>query len=106
MTPGDEPSIRTATHEDFDAIWDLLSRAFLSDPVAGQVDRRRGTFEPDRDLMITDGDLVIANVGAYTRDLTVPGAIVPAAHVTEVSVHPTHRRRGHLRRLMEKQLRE
>jgi predicted acetyltransferase len=38
--------------------------------------------------------------------VTVPGAIVPAAHVTLVAVHPTYRRRGLLTRLMHRQLRD
>ncbi|MGH8882593.1 MAG: GNAT family N-acetyltransferase, partial [Stackebrandtia sp.] len=39
-----------------------------------------------------------------TRDLSVPGGVVPAAHVTKVGVTATHRRRGLLSRLMRRQL--
>ena len=43
--------------------------------------------------------------GAFSFELTVPGgAQVPMAGVTVVSVHPTHRRRGLLRRMMDEQL--
>ena len=39
-----------------------------------------------------------------SRELTVPGAIVPVAGVTAVGVVPGHTRRGHLRALMRRQL--
>ena len=48
----------------------------------------------------------VAHAAAFTRELTVPGASVPAAHVTMVGVAPTHRRRGLLTGLMRRQLRE
>ena len=47
---------------------------------------------------------IAGHASAYTRELTVPGASVPAAHVSLVSVEPTHHRRGLLRRLMTHQL--
>src|SRR5690606_14542272 len=55
---------------------------------------------------IRDGDAIVARAAAYTRDLTVPGAVLPAAHVTMVGVAPTHRRQGMLTRLMHRQLAE
>src|SRR3712207_3802368 len=61
-------------------------------------------IEPDRNLVGLDEGQVVANAGAYTRDVTVPGAILPAAHVTLVGVHPVYRRRGLLTRLMLRQL--
>ena len=41
--------------------------------------------------------------GAYTRELAVPGALLPAAHVTMVGVDPVHRRQGLLNRMMRHQ---
>ena len=38
--------------------------------------------------------------GAFTRDLTVPGTVAPAAHVTMVSVAAPHRRQGLLNRML------
>ncbi len=66
----------------------------------------RATFEPQRCLVAEDGGAIIGHAAAYTRDLTVPGAVVPAAHVTLVGVSPTHRRRGLLTTMMHRQLRE
>lgn len=61
-------------------------------------------IEADRSLAAYDGQRVVGTASILTFDLTVPGAILPAAGVTIVGVHPTHRRRGILRRMMERQL--
>jgi predicted acetyltransferase len=50
-----------------------------------------------------DGDLV-GVTRWFPTDLSVPGGSLPAACVTAVAVLSTHRRRGHLRRLMGAQL--
>ena len=64
----------------------------------------RETFEADRAIAANDGDRVVGTAGIFSFDLTVPGAAVAAAGVTIVGVHPTHRRRGILRRMMRLQL--
>lgn len=98
--------IRVATPDDWDAISRLLYAAF-NEPFDEEQDRvERTIYEPERTLVVTEGDRVAGVAAAYTRDMTVPGAAVPAAHVTMVSVSPTHRRRGLLRRLMHRQLRD
>lgn len=102
----DSLPLRVATPDDWDAISRLLATAFNED-VDPDVDRaERAIYEPDRTLVIADGDALVGVAGVFTRDMTVPGAVVPAAHVTMVSVAPTHRRRGLLRRLMHRQLRD
>jgi predicted acetyltransferase len=68
-----------------------------------EYDRR--FFELDRSLAVFDGGDLVATAGAFTFELTVPGlASVPAAGVTWVTVLPTHRRRGLLRQMMDRQL--
>jgi predicted acetyltransferase len=62
------------------------------------------THEPDRSLGAYDGDRPIGTAGIFSFSLTVPGGELPAAGVTTVGVHPTHRRRGILRALMARQL--
>ena len=47
-----------------------------------------------------------ATAGIYSRVLTVPGAVVPCAGITWVTVAPTHRRRGVLTAIMRRQLTE
>lgn len=61
-------------------------------------------LEPERALAAYDGDRIVGSAAAISVDLTVPGGILPAAAVTTVGVHPTHRRRGILRQMMERQL--
>lgn len=105
MTDTELP-IRSGTSQDWDAVAGLLRGAFHGtlDEELHEIERQ--TYEPDRSLVVPDGDDVVGHAAAFTRDLTVPGAIVPAAHVTMVSVASTHRRRRLLTRMMHRQLRE
>ena len=56
-------------------------------------------------LAILDGR-IIGITGHYDFDMTVPGGSLPVPGVTWVSVSPLHRRRGVLRALMDRQLRD
>lgn len=98
-------SLRAGTAGDFDEASRVLFTAF-HEPVAYEAAVERPVYEPERAVLIHDGTDLVATAGAYTRDLTVPGAGVPAAYVTMVSVAATHRRRGLLTRMMHHQLRE
>lgn len=70
-----------------------FSRLYMND-----MSRRLGAFVDDQ---------VCGTTGSFAADLTVPGgAPVPTACVTQVTVLPTHRRRGILREMMELQLRD
>ncbi|MEH0983284.1 GNAT family N-acetyltransferase [Micromonospora sp. CPCC 205556] len=100
------PEIRVASADDFDDIAQLMADAFHNPFDAEAREVERGIFEPDRGLLVRDGGAAVAHAAAFTRKLTVPGATVPAAHVTMVSVAVTHRRRGLLTALMRRQLRE
>src|SRR5687767_5978373 len=84
----------------------MVFAAFGEDPPAEMMELEQLVIEPARNHVIVHSGEIVGNAGAYTRDLTVPGAVVPAAHVTFVGVLPTHRRRGLLRRLMVQQLSE
>jgi predicted acetyltransferase len=101
--------IHRGTAADWPAIFELLCAAF-HDPVdPEESELERSVFEPDRSLVVFDGDRgepVVAHAAAYTRELTGPGGVLPAAHVSLVGVAPTHRRRGLLTRLMHRQLAE
>lgn len=70
------------------------------------VDTHRPVFEPARSLLAVEGDQVIGHAGIYSRPLTVPGAVVPAAFVTLVAVAPEHTRRGIASTLVKRQLKE
>ena len=61
-------------------------------------------IEFDRAIAAYDGDRIVGNAAALSFELSVPGGVLPAAGVTTVGVHPTHRRRGALRQMMRMQL--
>lgn len=100
------PTVVVPHPDDFDDIAQLIADTFHHpiDPETREVER--AIFEPERALLVRDGSTAVAHAAAYTRTLGVPGATVPAAHVTMVAVATTHRRRGLLRTLMHRQLRE
>jgi predicted acetyltransferase len=59
----------------------------------------------ERTLAVFDDDTIVATAGAFPFRIGVPGgARVAVAGVTAVTVHPTHRRRGLLRSMMDEQL--
>lgn len=98
--------VEVAGPNDFDEIARMLSSIYHGSVEPESHEVERGIFEPERSLLVHDGADLVASVGAFTRELSVPGATVPAAHVTMVGVVPTHRRRGLLTQLMHRQLRE
>ena len=102
--------LRTGTADDLPRILDLLAIAFhVTDRELFRY-RTGDLIEPERSVLVVDESLdpapVVAHTTAYTRDLTVPGAVVPAAHVTMVATLPTHRRRGLTRQVITRQLAE
>jgi len=60
--------------------------------------------ELDRALAAYAGDRIVGTAGIFSFELTIPGGRVPAAGVTMVGVHPTHRRRGILTAMMRTKL--
>ena len=84
--------------------------AFNAGPLSGaRAERAVRQFEPERSLAAMDaalpsGEEVVGTTGIYSLRMTVPGAVLPVAGVSAVSVLPTHRRRGVLRSLMLRQL--
>lgn len=101
-----DPPIEIATTRDWAAIGRLFSAAFHRPYDEADRANEAIVYEPERGLLVRDGGSVVAHASAYSRELTVPGAVLPAAHVSAVMVAATHRRRGLLTRLMTRQLRE
>jgi predicted acetyltransferase len=97
--------VRSGLREEYAEIQRLFGGAMMFE-VSEDDDLGQAMFEPDRALVATDGGEIVGTARALTRDLSVPGAVVPAAHVTGVGVRATHRRRGILSDLMKRQLRE
>src|SRR3989442_353326 len=73
-------------------------------PTAEQAEAFTTYLPLDRMHAAFDGTQIIGGAAVYPFELTVPGGPVRCAGVTIVGVHPTHRRRGVLRRMMTAQL--
>src|ERR671934_1496903 len=96
--------MRPATREEFDAFSESALWAFHRVYTDHDRERYGHIDEPERSLAWFDDGRIVATTGAFTRALTIPGAVVPCAAVTAVAVVPTHRRRGLLTSLMRRQL--
>src|SRR5688500_9391305 len=96
--------LRPATPAEFEEISRASLRAFHRELSDADRDRYARIDEPERSLAWFDDGRIVATTGAFTRELTVPGAVIPCAAVTAVSVVPTHRRRGLLTAMMRRQL--
>ncbi len=96
--------VRVAQTDEYELVSGLFGEAMMFESTPDDLGRQ--LFEPERTLVATDGAEIIGTTKALTRDLSVPGAVVDAAHVTGVGVRATYRRRGVLSQLMARQLRE
>ncbi len=96
--------VRVARADEYEQVSGLFGEAMMFESTPDDLGRQ--LFEPERTLVATDGAAIIGTTKALTRDLSVPGAVVDAAHVTGVGVRATYRRRGVLSQLMARQLRE
>ena len=79
-----------------------LTTAFLERPdVAKLAEEVRPIWDLERSWAALDGDRICATFRSWPTELTVPGnASLPASAVSAVSVLPTHRRRGILRKMI------
>lgn len=83
----------------------VVETAFGHESTPERVEEERSVVEYDRFFGVRDRTELVASAGAYSFELTVPGAnVLPVAGVTWIGVLPTHRRQGILRRMMEHQL--
>src|SRR5688500_3065832 len=89
---------------DAHAFFEAGELAFSERPHEADLPSCDARFEPDRASAAYDGDRIVGTAGIFSFDFTVPGGMLPAAGVTIVGVHPTHRRQGVLRRMMRLQL--
>ena len=101
-----ESQLRPERPEEWRAWRAAMSAAFGEELTGAFVDEPTPVAELDRSLGLWEGDRVVATSGIYSRVLSVPGAVVPCAGVTWVTVAPTHRRRGILTAIMRRQLTE
>ncbi|RBY94694.1 GNAT family N-acetyltransferase [Blastococcus sp. TBT05-19] len=98
--------LRPFTVDEWPAVSRAMSSVFGNDPDGPFQDEPSPVAELDRSLGMVEDGRVVATSGIYSMQLTVPGAVVPMAGVTWVTVAPTHRRRGILTAIMRRQLTE
>lgn len=96
--------IRPIGPEEFEPFMRALSVAFGLDVAGDELARERLVFEPARGLAVYEAGEIVAGIMASSLEVSVPGALLPAACVTSAGVIPTHRRRGLLRALMRRHL--
>jgi predicted acetyltransferase len=96
--------LRPATREEYDDFSVAVLSAFHREFTDTDRERYARIDEPERSLAWFDDGRIVATTAAFTRKLTVPGAVIGCAAVTAVAVVPTHRRRGLLTEMMRRQL--
>ena len=101
--PGDFP-VRTIGDDDWAGFFEVDGLAFGGTAPDELIEVEREIFEAGRSIGAFDGATPVGIATAYSFDVSVPGAVLPAAGISAVGVLPTHRRRGVLRALMTHQL--
>jgi predicted acetyltransferase len=100
--------IRTLTDDDLPAWLAAVKTGFLEGPDVSpeEVETRRGGIDLDRTQGAYDRGRFVGTYRTLPQQMTVPGgAALSACAVTNVTVSPTHRRRGLLTRMMGNALR-
>jgi predicted acetyltransferase len=99
-------SVRTIEASEVDGWIRCMSTGFLSHPADGEGEFRLGDMDLDRTWAAFDGTTAVGTLRSFASPLTVPGpADVTAAALTNVTVAPTHRRRGLLTEMISADLR-
>jgi predicted acetyltransferase len=83
-----------------------IGQYFNPPPDAERLERFPQTLPHDRMHAAFEDGEIVGGAGAFPFELSVPGGSLHCAGVTAVGVHPTHRRRGVLRAMMDAQLRD
>ncbi len=96
-------TIETAVPADWDDIFRVVSNAFHDEPAEEVAAAERDFVEMERTLVARRDGAIVGTAAILTRQLAVPGGVVPTAHVSLVSVAPTARRQGVLTRFMRRQ---
>jgi predicted acetyltransferase len=99
-----EISVRRASGDDLAAIADLDGASFGTKYSEQELTDMASLLDLDRFYVAVDRDRIVGITGDYPFEMTVPGGRLDVPGVTWVSVDPTYRRRGILRKLMRRQL--
>jgi predicted acetyltransferase len=103
------PTARLIEHDELAGWWEVPRVAMHGSPITPEeVEGARAYIHPERCIAAFDGTpgaKPCGSAGSFFSELTVPGGgMVRAGAVTAVGVLPTHRRQGHLSRMMQVQL--
>ncbi|WHM38036.1 GNAT family N-acetyltransferase [Streptomyces sp. BPTC-684] len=99
--------LRTVSEAEFGDWLKAVSTGFLRPPVVGENDlvNRLANSDLARTQGVFDNGRCVATFRSFAQELTVVGgAAVPTSAVTNVTVSPTHRRRGLLSKMMANDL--
>ena len=96
--------LRPITAEEWPRFIRAMHTTFGVESTGPFLDEPSPVAELDRTLALFDGDRVAATSGIYSLEMSVPGAVVPTAGITWVTVSPDHRRQGVLTAIMRRQL--
>jgi predicted acetyltransferase len=83
-----------------------IGQYFNPPPSEELLERFTRTMPHERMHAAFEDEAIVGGAGALPFELSVPGGSLQCAGVTAVGVHPTHRRRGVLRSMMDTQLRD
>jgi predicted acetyltransferase len=99
--------VRQLKDGEFESFFRAVDFGFGNDTPQSRLDQERRVFEDDRAFVALDGDQIVGTTAAESVPMTVPGgAAVPTAGIAYVGVKPSHRRRGILRAMIDRQLGE
>lgn len=98
--------LRTIEPDEYESHQRLLSHAFAEDIEPSESELIRRITEFDRTLGAFDGGALVGTGSISSLEITLPGATAPVAGVTAIAVMPTHRRRGVMSALLQKQFEE
>jgi predicted acetyltransferase len=96
--------VRRGRREDMLGALRPVFHYFGREPTEESASRFVRVLSPQRIHAAWDDGQIVGGASAFEFQLTIPGAVVPAAGITVVGVLPTHRRRGVLTQLMRAQL--
>jgi predicted acetyltransferase len=97
-------SVRSGTPADLDAIVGIDAASFGETMSPEDIGDVFSVLDVDTFLLAVDGDRVVGTTAHYPFTMTVPGGTLDVPGVTWVAVDVTHRRRGVLSSLMQRQL--
>ena len=98
--------IRPITPDEIDDRIRADAIGFGSHPFEDLIHLHRPSIVPERSLAVFDGGKIVGGTQWDPHEMTVPGGSITMAGITAVSVQPTHRRRGLLTQMTDRQLRD